>query len=601
MKRYIVLVSTVLMLGGLASCNKDFLDRSPQTEVPPEQFFNNETDLGLYINGLLALPGRNNFVADQNTDDKATTGSQEIKNMMYGSPSSQTITEGWDWERLRNINYFLQNYQKADVTQEVKDHYAGLARFYRAEFYMEKVKRYSDVPWYSTTLNPSDVDELYKPRDSRSLIIDSVMADLEFASTHVKEKVPAGTPGKWVVKLVYARHLLYEGTFRRYHPELGLQSGAATFISKAAAVAGEIMTSGKFRIFTESGPAADYASLFNSASLAANPEVMLVHVYDEALGHSGNNNSTVMDYEMSPSRDLIQEYLMKDGSRFTDQPGYKNFQFVKEFENRDPRLSQTIMAPGIILASTPSKPYIQRLNKNFTGYHQLKGYINTIDTKVSNDVDFPAYRFAEVLLIIAEAKAEDGTLTQGDLDLTVNQLRTRVGMPAMSLAAANASPDPVLSSKYPDVTGANKGVILEIRREKRVEFAAEGYRFDDLMRWHAGKLIEAIPEGMYFPGLGKFDLTGDGIEDIILIDKSATIPAAEDQEKNSLGENLVYYKAGTINDNVTVYLKNGNAGGTMVTDNRMRQFIEPKYYYRPVPFSQMTLNPHLAPQLFDWN
>ncbi|HKO79485.1 MAG TPA: RagB/SusD family nutrient uptake outer membrane protein, partial [Chitinophagaceae bacterium] len=525
-----------------------------------------------------------------------TTGSREIKNMMTGTPNSKTITTGWNWSRLRNINYFLQNYNKAAVSQEVKDHYAGLARYYRAEFYMEKVKRYSDVPWYADVLNPSDTIELYKKRDPRKLVMDSVMADLEFASSHVKESVPTGTPGKWVVKLIYARTALYEGTFRKYHPELNLQGTANEFLEKARIVADEIIASNKFALHP------NYGALFNSADLTTNKEVLLANIYDQDLKRNGLNNSELHEYEMSPSRELVQSYLMKDGSRFTDQPGYQTFGFVQEFQNRDPRLSQTLIPPGFMKAVNPPSvpvPYVQVLSKNFTGYHQLKGYINSTDAKTRRDVDFPAYRYAEVLLIYAEAMAELGTLTQGDLDKSVNLLRSRAGITTpLNLATANGNADPVLSAKYPDVSGAYKGVILEIRREKRVEFAAEGYRFDDLMRWHAGKELEKIPEGMYFPGLGNYDLTGDGVEDIVLVDKNAALPPTG---TNSTGGKLYYYKAGNYGESVTVYLKNGNSGGPIVTDNSVRQFVDPKYYYRPVPFSQITLNPNLGPQSYGWD
>jgi hypothetical protein len=551
--------------------------------------------LSIYINGLLAIPDAyNGYVGDQDTDDKATTGSREIKNMMTGTPNSKNITSGWSWSRLRNINYFLQNYNKAAVSQEVKDHYAGLARYYRAVFYMDKVKRFSEVPWYSQVLNPSDSVELYKNRDPRKLVMDSVMADLEFASSHVKESVPVGTPGKWVVKLVFARTALYEGTYRKYHPELNLQNTANEFLEKAKLVADEIISSNKFSLHP------NYAALFNTADLTTNKEVLLANIYDQDLKRNGLNNSELHEYEMSPSRDLVQTYLMNDGSRFTDQPGYQTFGFVQEFQNRDPRLSQTLIPPGFMKAVNPPSvpvPYVQVLSKNFTGYHQLKGYINSTDIKTRRDVDFPAYRYAEVLLTYAEAMAELGTLTQADLDKSVNLLRSRVGMPALNMAAANGNADPVLSAKYPDVSGANKGVILEIRREKRVEFAAEGYRFDDLMRWHAGKELEKIPEGMYFPGLGNYDLTGDGIEDVVLVDKNAALPPTG---TNAAGGKLYYYKAGNYGENVTVYLKNGNSGGAIVTDNSVRQFIDPKYYYRPVPFSQITINPNLGPQSYGW-
>lgn len=602
MKKLIIYILLLAALfSGITACKKDFLDRYPQTSIPPELFFQTEQDLSLYINGLLSLPSRDDSYlglgtfGDQSTDDKATTGFQEIYSMMTTTPSSQTITSGWsydDWKRLRDINYFLGNYEQANEPQSVKDHYAGLARFYRAIFYMNKVKRFSDVPWYSSTIDPTD-ESLYKGRDNRTLVVDSIMKDLEFAATHVRDRgnVPSGTPYDMVVKLVQARIALYEGTYRKYHPELSLEGTASSFLTIAADAANDVISSGQFSL------AADYSSLFTSADLNGNPEVLLARAYSDELG-LGSSLYSFFDYEMSPSKDLVQTHLMKDGSRYTDQAGYQTFQFVQEFANRDPRLSQTIVPPGYVMADQAPRPYVQSLNPKFTGYHQLKGYINTTDNKTINDVDFPVYRFAEALLIYAEAKAELGTITQQDLDNTINLLRTRAGITSsLNLAVANADPDPVSAAKYPTVTGANQGVILEIRREKRVEFAAENYRFDDLMRWHAGKELEKIQEGLYFPGLGSFDLTGDGVVDITLIDKSTPLPGTP--PNNSLGVPIKYYQAGTANDGVSVMLKNGTAGGPIVTENEVRSFEEPKFYYRPIPIAQTTLNPGLN-QIMGW-
>lgn len=596
MKKHILLLA---LLTGASACNDDFLEKLPQTSISPEAFFNTEGDLALYVNGLLSMPGMGTYLNDQSTDNAATTGAVEMKVVMTGSPSSQTITGGWDWSRLRNINYFLDNYNKANATADVKAHYAGLARYYRAQFYLEKVSRFSDVPWFSKTVNPGD-EELYKTQDPRAMVMDSVMADLAFAAANVRESVPAGTPGKWAVLTQYARTALYEGTYRKYHSELNLQATANKFLETAAAVSSDIIASNKFAIYNTGKPNADYAALFNSQDLSANKEVILANAFDQTKDRSQNENSTIFgDYEQAPSRDLVQAYLMKDGSRFTDVQGYQQFGFVKEFQNRDPRLAQTLVYPGWVRAGDPT-PYILRLNKNFTGYHQLKGYVNSTDNVILNSVDVPVYRYAEVLLTYAEAKAELGTLTQEDLDKSVNFIRARVQLPDLKLAAANGNPDPVMAQKYPNVTGANRGVIFEIRRERRVEFAFENQRFSDVMRWQAGKLLTAIPEGLYFSGLGKYDLTGDGVEDIILIDKSKTIPAEKDKEKNSLGVVLIYYRAGAIGEDVTVYLKNGNAGGTMVTETAARKFEDPKYYYRPIPQKEMLLNPKLK-QVFGWN
>jgi len=264
--------------------------------------------------------------------------------------------------------------------------------------------------------------------------------------------------------------------------------------------------------------------LYKTDNLATISEAILVNVYDEKLKKPGGEGIVFGDYEQSPSKSLLNSYLMKDGTRFTAQAGSNTFTFVKEFENRDPRLAQTFAYPGFIRAGSTT-PYIQNLNKNFTGYHQLKGFNNSV---VASSVDVAAYRYAEALLIYAEAKAEMGTITQGDLDLTVNKLRQRAGIPDLSMSFANSNVDPVLAVDFPNVAGANKGVILEIRRERRVEFAMEALRFDDLMRWQAGKILEKNPVGMYFPGLGKYDMTGDGVEDIKIIASSENIPSPKE-------------------------------------------------------------------------
>jgi len=600
-KNMYILIASVLFI---AACKKGDLDRFPQTTISPELFFNTEADLVLYVNGLLSLPDRNTYLSDQSSDNASTTGSVEVKNVMAGNTSAQNITTGWssavggEWYRLRNINYFLEKYSKANVSGEVKNHFAGLARYYRAELYFNLVKRYSDVPWYSGSLSP-DSKELYKARDPRALVMDSVMADLDFAFANVRETVPTGTPGKWAVGTLFSRIALYEGTFRKYHSELNLSTTADKFLEKAVSVSTEIMNAKKFSVYTTGKPNEDYAALFSSQDLLSNPEVILNNVFDLTKSRGQNVNTGVFgEYEQAPARGLLQTYLMKDGSRYTDIPNYEQFGFVKEFENRDPRLSQTFAYPGWVRAPE-TKPFVQRLNKNFTGYHQLKGYVNSVDNNILNGADFPVYRYAEVLLTYAEALAELGKITQQQLDQSINLTRKRAGLPNLDLGQAITNIDPVLRQQYPNVNASNAGIIFEIRRERRVEFAFENFRYDDLMRWKVGKLLTVSPEGMFFAGLGKYDLTGDGVADIILIDRTATIPAEGQKEKNALGEDLIYYRTGSIGSDATVFLKNGANGGAIVTDAATRNFEEPKYYYRPIPQQQVLLNNNLK-QIFGW-
>lgn len=598
MRNYIIpslALSATLLLA--SSCNDSFMDRQPHTEIGVDSYFNTERDLQMYCYGLVNTPGYS-YDSDEGTDDQATTSNVEIKNIMLSpNPTSVTINAGWDWERLYDINFFLANCDRANVTPDVLAHYQGVARFYRAEFYMDKVKTYSDVPWYDKVLT-TDAPDLYKARDSRDYVVGKIFEDYRFAAEHVQADQPQGAVNKWIVLSMMARHALYEGTYRKYHDELNLQQTAADYLRMAADAAWQVMQEGGFSIYNTGHPYEDYSTLFNSPDLTTNPEMIQAHYYENDVAENGFWAYMFGNYIPCPTKDLVQAYLMKDGSYYSSQPDYRTRQFVDEFKDRDPRIYQTLAYPGWELVNTMTYAtgagiYVQELNKNFSGYHQIKGFINNKDENYYVGIDFPVIRYAEVLLTYAEAKAELGELTQDVLDQTVNLLRDRAGMPHLQM---NPPVDPVMAEAFPGVGST----LLEIRRERRVELAFEGFRFDDLMRWHAGKLLEHEPEGLYFPSLGKFDLTGDGIEDICLIPSSQSIPAEEDKETNALGEILVYYRAGTIDDqNATVYLSDGDHG-TIQTIKDMGTFQEPKFYYRPIPRHEMDLNPNLGPQLFGW-
>ncbi|MEL7585183.1 MAG: RagB/SusD family nutrient uptake outer membrane protein [Prolixibacteraceae bacterium] len=602
MKKIILINSVFILL--IAGCNDEFMDRTPETSIGTENFFNTEDDLAMYIYGLYDFSGVGNYSNDgySTTDNAANTGNTELQTMMTGNPTSSTITTGWEWNRLRSINLFLENAGKANVSDEIKNHYIGVARFFRARFYMDMVKRYSDVPWYDHVIQTDNEADLMKARDPRDLVVGKIFEDFQFAADHVMKDQPEGAVDNWVVLSYMARAALYEGTFRKYHSELNLVSTANQYLNLAVGAAGKIMTDGGFSLHNTGHPESDYGSLFTSDDLTPNPEVILPVIYEDNVINSGWWAFMFGNYEVSPSKDLLQAYLMNDGSFYNRQAGYETYPFVKEFENRDPRLKQTYAYPGYVLVNTDTYSqgggiYIQQLQKNFTGYHQIKGFINDKDATVQNNVDFPVIRYAEILLIYAEAKAELGELDQTDLDQTVNLIRSRAGMPPLTM---NPAADPVQQARYPGLEDSTPqwAELLEIRRERRIELALEGYRYDDLMRWRAGKLTEKEPVGLYFPGLGKYDLTGDGIEDIILIGNTESIPAADAKEKNSLGVTLVYYRVGAFGSDASFYLENGTSGYVVAVSDR-GTFIDPKYYYRPVPASDVTLNPNLS-QIFGW-
>ena len=602
MKKIISIFSITLIIL-LSACNDDYMDRFPQTSIGTENFFKSEEDLKMFLYNLYSFPGINEYGDDgyYTTDNASNTGNTELKNIMLSSnPTSATISGGWNWGTLRSINLFLENFREADVSEDLLAHYEGVARFFRARFYMDKVKRFSDVPWYEKVIGTSDEERLNKGRDPREMVVGKIFEDYEFAAQNIKADQPTGAVNKWVVLTYMARHALYEGTYRKYHSELGLESSANTYLTLGRDAAKQVMDNGGFSIYNTGNPESDYGSLFNSQDLTSNPEVIFTRIYEDQVVNSGWWEWMFGNYEVSPSKDLLQSYLMNDGSYYTSQPDYETKQFVEEFENRDPRLMQTYAYPGWELINTQTYSqgggiYVQQLQKNFTGYHQIKGFINSTEQIIQNGVDFSSLRYAEILLTYAEAKAELGELNQTDLDMTVNVLRDRAGMPHMTM---NPPVDPVQEARFPNLSGSQKNEILEIRRERRIEFALEGYRFDDLMRWAVGKNLETEPKGLYFPGLGKYDLTGDGVEDIVLLDVSESIPAAGDKETNSLGKTLIYYRVGPQDSDATFYLSGDNQGYVESIKDR-GTFVDPKYYYRPIPQSDVAVNPNLV-QIFGW-
>src|SRR5690606_5128406 len=192
--------------------------------------------------------------------------------------------------------------------------------------------------------------------------------------------------------------------------------------------------------------------------------------------------------------------------------------------------------------------------------------------------DMPIFRYAEVLLNYAEAKAELGTLTQADLDLSINLIRARAEMPNLVLAAANSNADSYLAKDYPAVAGAMKGAILEIRRERRIELVMESYRWDDILRWKSGQLITRQFKGMYFPSIGKFDLDGDGKEDVWIYE--GTKPTAPGVQLLKLGSEIL--------------LENGKSGNVIINAHIYAVLDEANDYFHPHANQEVELDKNLT-------
>jgi len=574
----IILASSAVFMFG--SCSKDFLNQPAEDQVEAPYFFNTEKDLEVATNDFYSmLATMEVYTNDANSDNLMPLNpANQIKGNRIVPVASGS--GGWSWGNLRKINYFLENYHKVG-SQAAKDKYSGIARFFRAYFYYDKVKTFGDVPWYGKVLTGKDPD-LYKPRDSRQLVMDSVLADLDYAIKNIPAEKQLNLVTKYTALLLKARISLFEGTFRKYHKI----EGSEKFLTEAANAAQELMQANAYTLYTEGGPQAAYRNLFGRDK-QDNIETILAADYE--LGLKVHNLGYLFTSATSGSyglmKDAIDSYLMNDGSRFTDKANYKTTSYFQEMQNRDPRLTQTTAGPDFRV-NGESKNEPVTLNITTTGYRLIKALPNRSQWATSASVfDLILFRYAEALLVFAEAKAELGTLTQADLDLSINKLRARAGMPNLNLAQANASPDPYLEDMYPNVSNtANKGVILEIRRERRIELFNEGQRWDDLMRWKEGKKVTKPMVGVYFSGVGGHDFTGDGNADVFLHTGSTT-------GAPSTVTSMININQRTLRNPITGQQK--ATSGNLDPFPQGGVFDEERDYFFPIPSEDLKLNENL--------
>lgn len=589
----IILLSTILF-----SCNDQFMERYPLDEVTSVTYWNTENDLINYNNSLYTLAMNENLVpimAGRQRSVNSTAGQSDISwldlysdnyNWQNASrleytrvrsgkhvvPTSPTYNGWMGWEFVRSCNFGLANYNKADIPQSSKNKYIGEARLFRGWFFADKVSKFGDIPYFEKELN-IDSEELYGERMPREEAMEYILADLTFAAENLPNDWGDGNePGRlnrWCALLVKARICLFEGTWRKYHGG----TNPDRWLQEAADAARELMDDGPYSLHTTGNPDRDYN--FNTGTfdgttwnpvndLTGNKEVMYwrrflinVHVNYHSFFHRQVSGAT---------RSVVEDYLCTDGLPITLSPLYKGDETYEDiFENRDPRLRQTVLHPEDVtlyqysnqqnFSPVPRLPGVVGSigGTSATGYHIIKEYDGRQSTGSQCTTPAITLRFAEALLIYAEAKAELGTITQADLDISINKLRDRVAMPHMQLG--NIQMDP----KY-----ANDGVsalIVEIRRERRIELFMEGHRYDDLRRWKQGKKLEIRTMGVRWDDnyKAKYD-PKNRCTSLTSEDPDTGIPYI-DVFKNSDFDNPV--------------------------------FDESKHYLWPIPLSALSINPNL--------
>ncbi|PUZ28686.1 RagB/SusD family nutrient uptake outer membrane protein [Chitinophaga parva] len=574
MKKNILLFAIAAL--GLASCKTD-LDLKPFDKLSPSNAFNKEADLQLYTTSFY------NIITDANTVIRADGMSdymagKEVNTFLLPSYGS-TQSSGWTWTQLRNVNYFLEHCGQAQESTETKNHYAGIARFFRAMFYFEKVKRFGNVPWYGHTLAVGD-PELYKTQDPRTLVMDSILADLNFACNNIRATKDASCSQitRWVALAYKSRVCLFEGTFRKYEmPDL---PDADKWLDAADSAATAVINSKQYSLNTAGDASMNYRNLFINETPNAT-EVILAYVCNKSLRVFNDANwlftSATYGNRVSFTKTFIDTYLNIDGSRFTDGTNFDAIPFQEEVKNRDLRLQQTIRMGNYSREGQPAAP---DWTYTYTGYQPIK---YTLDSKATDGVaenynSIPLIRYAEVLLNKAEAIAARRPLTADEWNLTIKPLRARAGIQNTGMPTAA---DPYLVQYFHDSNvPVTEATLLEVRRERGVELALEGFRFNDLVRWGCGHLLTISYKGLYVPAMDTpMDLNGDGKPEVAFV--KAT-PATKVPG--------VYY---FIIDDNQAKLTEGTRGNLIWMDNIPRDWQPYKYVY-PVPFSEITINPNLV-------
>lgn len=564
-----------LLAGAVLAVSCD-LSTKPEDKVVPDSYFSNASSLDEWLNDCYnMLEGVG--ICYMDCDDIVSLNPTD-----WFKRSLDPSTQSWSWGTLRRINYLLANSHFCKDENAVKK-YNAEARFFRAYFYIEKVKQYGDIMWYDTVIGSTENDKLYKARDSRMFVADRIFEDLDAAIEGLEDVDlnPQHTNiTKWTALALKARYSLFEGSFVKYHdmdddPErVSAQRTSEYYFNVCYDACDELIAEGKFSLYnTGSDP---YRDLFFNANCN---EVILSRYFGSGLYQRISNN--VKTKGAGLTQRFVNHYLMADGSRIKDS--YLDADFFNVFKDRDPRMSMTVWGTGMkdyrgTDLDVTNDPFNLTVS---TGYFPLK-YIDEINI---NDSETPIIlmRYGEILLDYAEAACELGVLDNADLNLTINALRSRGGMSADAKITTSVSADPFLEKCYPHIVEVNKSydvntaALLEIIRERTVELVMEGRRQWDIIRWGEGQAVDNTKNpihGVYIPGPGVYDFRGDGLYKVDIYTST-----------EGTGTNIKsHLKIGT-----DIILSNGNSGHIVAFPSNQFVFNESRDYLWPIPSKERAL------------
>lgn len=600
-KIYTIFISGLSVLA-FSSC-EGFLDKFPETSLSPETFYTSEKELELATNGFYTMLPSPDNTTDGALQDNDLEYHVSLSSLQMGNRSAENET--WSsstWSNLRALNYYLEHSVNC-TSEDIRKKYDGVAYFFRAMFYYEKVRKYGDIPWYDHVISANDKASLYRARDSRGFVMQKIMEDLDKAIDGLPVTWTEGVYriNKYAAYAFKSRVALFEGTWRKYHdvPDetytkddgTQLTLSSEYFLRQSADAAKAVIDYGKYKMYkgetiVKGQPYRDFFVLED----AETSETILSrrYLYTDEMNIRHGVQFKYKNQRHSLTRALAYHYLMADGTPFQSQEGWQTMQYNQEFKNRDPRMAQTIAAPDYVAVGTDAstKYYPSCKDYDRSGYRPIKYFSDdTHDGAGTSTTDYAIFRYGEVLLNYAEAKAELGEADQTVIDQTVNVIRARVGMPALDVVKANAAPDSFLSSYYTDkhLEGADKGLILEIRRERTVELVNEGFRLWDMLRWHEGQQLCPASNtlgpgfiGCWFPGLGEYDMNNDGIPDLCIY--TGTKPSTDCENTLDVSEG----KENTLSE--------GTSGYLIQFKDQTYKWEEKDYLY-PIPVKQIQIYP----------
>jgi len=545
----------VLFVFATVGCEK-YLDVQPETEFTNDNFWTSESNLHSFSFGLYsAFKGYGNggyFGGDHffsvNNDDVIALDQRLELDFPTTVPATAAGTN-WAWASIRKANVLIKETANSTLDESIKNRYIGVGRFFRALLYWDKVRRFGDVPYYDEPVDPTDQDALYKKRDSRVFVVDKIVEDLDFAIANLSDSQSKVEVTKWTALALKSRVCLAAATTFKYHKVAGADINK---LLNASVDASNQLMDAHFSLHD------NYSELFSSEDLSGNSEIILMKKYNENMRHSILSfifHEPFFGY----SNSAVSAFLMTDGKPIkydgATHPGYSEWTFnttdtIKTSQNgfktnigiaigRDKRMNQIIDTSRLVALFSKGIPMFSPIK--YATYDLVE---NQPTQGVQATSDAPIFRFGEVLLNYAEAKFELGTITQDDLDKSINLLRARAGVAPLSMGVGFEADD-----RDPDVDR----LLWEIRRERRVELMLEPFRKWDLIRWAKGSYYDKDS-----------DFYGVKVSPSVVFDSSIDVLKTSDGH-------LYAQKPG---DRRTPW------------DDRK--------YLEPIPLDQITLNPNLT-------